>query len=330
MIIPSFAEATLKGETVTSDGISITLYAAGSQSSFFLYIVDAEGNEFNLPHHMLKILSGKQLENLREKIGKQIIQVMREANNPLHFPECIPAGKGSSVIILAKDEYRIGQDGIPTLTWSDKNLGWVLNLGSSDIWLGFANWDDAVEVRQLVSSMEDNEALSVQLALINPKAASVLASRMLLDELHYGQQLPVLDVVSIKWELISQNLGSKREKLSMNSQIVQKGLGEISTAALMITGGEYVPVALQITPPETPIFETDMLPFQHPIHIKNHEIWQRRFKDFIETSATWRFVSLPTNPDALCITAIPEDMWAKILPAIESPRFLRLDTPFFF
>lgn len=240
--------------------------------------------------------------------------------------------------------------GTPTMIWNGATLGhmrnpyyhrrnttnetpetdgWRLSLvGITDVTMGFAAWNDAEGIANLVAAMDDPEGIFVMAGMINPTEAGALSARLTARNLKNQRQLPNVQLPPIRKALTDAGLGG----------ISDHDGGRARVLAVNVDGRK-LPIAIAIMAPAIPAGTTVLTEAERegmqPWEIRQandqraeaaRAAWVPKAKTVI-TNAGWRVVDLPaprlpwrtygSNTPVLWATKLTAQQWSGLNAAAE-------------
>lgn len=203
---------------------------------------------------------------------------------------------------------------------------WTLSLnGAKSIILQKVQWDDEENLKIMVDSMSDPEALLSMLVLLDAKVASQLSSRYNATALFTGKSLPQIEISEMRYFLSSKHLNTYDQKDNRGNS-AKMGTLYIRSAH------KKVPVAIAISPshharnaphdvtrPREDEGGRRWAGWNDKIEAErkaNQIQWVADFRQSLE-GTEWRVLEDYSNEKELFVTKIKPEQWSKIDAAVQ-------------
>lgn len=195
---------------------------------------------------------------------------------------------------------------------------WSLSLnGEPKHILQTVQWDDEKNIKAMVESMTEPEALLIMLALINAEAASHLASRVTAVNMGKTKEFASVKLATIRELIKSKDLGTKGIqhnnffKAKLGTLYVKAENKEIGVA-ILVNPSLHSKLAIYTNgktrlDPYAGSNETDTLNAEKKA---NGELWNQKFKEVL-AETQWYITDL-SDEERLVITNISLESWAKV------------------
>jgi hypothetical protein len=314
----------LMGPIVESKGVAMYLESPGFYEENILHIVHLDSPDFIeyiIPESVAtSILGNSEFRSLSSAMIDEIDYYRRDLHTPRLLPWCTSSSRyyDTQEIFLRNEanHENTKRVGLPVIRWNPLGSAsrWNLQLIGSDTVLAYAAWDDADGIIRLAEQLKDPDSLLITMALVDPKVARLLTSKMETDNLFELKLIPEMSSDPILEKLREHDL------LSLDFVTIPSR-GEFCTVRVALGDLEdpRIPVAIGVRAPSKSSLTETLDSIDFTIHSEGN---------FDESHSLERFNAAQAELDRKAVLAwrstyrslLAKEGWHEVGIAIPSDR----------